>query len=103
MKIRVGSTWLYSTPSGPKRTRFDSEGNPSIEESVLALEPRRRAQLAATLIHSLESVDVDVIEAQELEELWLAEIEDRVARVESGETKTVPWSDVKHRLLTRHK
>jgi len=79
------------------------EGNSSIEENVLALEPRRRAQLAATLIQSLESADVDTIEAEELEALWLAEIEDRVDRIESGQTQTIPWSKVKQRLLSRSK
>ncbi|MCD4748919.1 MAG: addiction module protein [Thermoanaerobaculales bacterium] len=79
------------------------EGNLSIEENVLALEPRRRAQLAATLIQSLEAADVDAIEAEELEALWLAEIEDRIARVESGQSQSIPWSKVKQRLLNRDK
>ena len=55
-----------------------------------------RATLAGLLIESLESeVDPDV------EEAWRAEIERRVAELDSGTVETVPWEVVKAKLLQR--
>jgi putative addiction module component (TIGR02574 family) len=48
------------------------------------------------LIESLESeVDPDV------EEAWRVEIERRLAELDSGTAKTVPWEVVKAKLLQR--
>ena len=55
-----------------------------------------RATLAGLLIESLEGEpDPDVDAA------WAAEIERRVAEVEAGTVKTVPWEEVRRRLLAR--
>jgi len=77
--------------------------DPTVEDVALNLEPRRRAQLAAALIKSLEPIDVDEVDVERIEELWLSEVKDRVARYEAGEVALVPWSEVKQRLLSRHK
>jgi len=63
-------------------------------KQALDLDERDRATLAGLLIESLEA-EPD----EELEAAWRAEIERRVAALESGEVKTVPWEDVKARLL----
>ncbi|MBN1152969.1 MAG: addiction module protein [Dehalococcoidia bacterium] len=53
-----------------------------------------RATLAGLLIVSLESPPDPDIEAA-----WAAEIERRVAEVEAGTVKTIPWEEVRQRLL----
>ena len=60
------------------------------------LSEQERATLAGLLIESLESeVDPDV------EEAWRIEIERRVAELDAGAVKTVPWETVKAKLLQR--
>jgi putative addiction module component (TIGR02574 family) len=53
-----------------------------------------RATLAGLLIDSLEGPPDPDIEAA-----WAAEIERRVAEVEAGTVKTIPWEEVRQRLL----
>ena len=55
-----------------------------------------RATLAGLLIESLESEPDPDVEAA-----WAAEIERRVADLESGTVKTIPWEEVRQRLLGR--
>lgn len=55
-----------------------------------------RATLAGLLIDSLEGEPDPGVEAA-----WAAEIERRVAEVEAGAVKTVPWEEVRQRLLDR--
>ena len=65
-------------------------------EKASALSDEERATLAGLLMESLESeVDPDV------EEAWRVEIERRLAELDSGAVKTVPWDVVKARLLRR--
>jgi putative addiction module component (TIGR02574 family) len=53
-----------------------------------------RALLPGLLIESLEAEpDEDV------EHAWLAEVERRVAELESGSVQTIPWEEVKARLM----
>ena len=60
------------------------------------LSEKERATLAGLLIESLESeIDPDV------EEAWRVEIERRVAELDAGTAKTVPWEVVKAKLLRR--
>jgi putative addiction module component (TIGR02574 family) len=55
-----------------------------------------RATLAGLLIESLEG-DPEA----EVEAAWNAEIERRVADIDSGAVATVPWEEVRRRLLDR--
>ena len=65
-------------------------------EMASALSEEERATLAGLLIESLESeIDPDV------EEAWRIEIERRLAELDSGTVKTVPWEVVKAKLLQR--
>jgi putative addiction module component (TIGR02574 family) len=60
------------------------------------LSEQDRATLAGLLIESLETeADSDV------EEAWAAEIARRVAQLEAGDTKTIPWEEVRQRLRDR--
>jgi putative addiction module component (TIGR02574 family) len=55
-----------------------------------------RATLAGLLIESLETEpDPDV------EEAWARDIERRLAELDAGKVKTVPWETVRDRLLRR--
>jgi putative addiction module component (TIGR02574 family) len=55
-----------------------------------------RATLARLLIESLETEpDPDVDAA------WAAEIERRVAELDSSAAKTIPWEEVRQRMLAR--
>ena len=59
---------------------------------ALRLDPDDRAQLAAELIASLDGpADADV------EAAWAAEIDRRVAAVETGTVSISPWPEVKQR------
>jgi putative addiction module component (TIGR02574 family) len=60
------------------------------------LSEKDRADLAGLLIESLEGEPDHEVEAA-----WAAEIERRVAEVEAGTVKTVPWEQVRQQLLNR--
>ena len=63
-------------------------------KQALSLDEKERASIAGVLIDSLDSeVDLDA------EEAWEAEIQRRVAELDSGTVQTIPWSDVKKHLL----
>jgi putative addiction module component (TIGR02574 family) len=53
-----------------------------------------RATLAGLLIESLESGQENDVESQ-----WLGEIERRLEELDSGKVKTVPWKQVRAKLL----
>jgi len=60
------------------------------------LSERDRATLAGLLIESLEAEpDADV------EAAWSDEIKRRVADIDSGNVETIPWEEVRRRLLDR--
>ena len=62
---------------------------------ALALPPDERADVAATL---LESLDEQTDEA--VEHAWWEEIQRRILWVESGTARTIPWSEARRRLLS---
>jgi putative addiction module component (TIGR02574 family) len=60
------------------------------------LSEKDRADLAGLLIESLEGEpDADV------EAAWAAEIERRVAELDAGTVKSIPWEEVRQRLVDR--
>jgi len=61
---------------------------------ALQLEPRARAELAALI---LESVPTE--SAEEVDAAWEAEIRRRVQELESGSVKTIPWEEVREKLI----
>jgi putative addiction module component (TIGR02574 family) len=65
----------------------------TILDTALALPPDERAWLASELIASLDaSGDSDV------EAAWAAEIERRIAEVESGDAETSSWEEARTRI-----
>lgn len=69
--------------------------SPDIEEllkKAMSLPPEARADLASSLIDSLDqTVDEDV------EAVWQQEIVRRIEELESGNVKTIPWAEVRRR------
>jgi putative addiction module component (TIGR02574 family) len=62
-------------------------------EEAMKLEPEERAALTGLLIESLEP------ESEEgVEEAWLAEIERRMADLDSGSVRTITWEELRARL-----
>ena len=55
-----------------------------------------RAALAGLLIESLEGEPDPDVEAA-----WAAEIEKRIAELDTGTVKSIPWDEVRQRLLDR--
>jgi putative addiction module component (TIGR02574 family) len=60
------------------------------------LSEKDRADLAGLLIESLEGEPEPDVEA-----VWAAEIERRVTELDAGVVKTIPWEEVRQRLVDR--
>lgn len=70
-----------------------SKATRSVLADALRLEPDARAEVAAELLASLDGpADSDA------EAAWDAEIDRRVAAIESGTIRLEPWADVKRRI-----
>ena len=68
----------------------------SILGTALSLPPNDRARIAAELIASLdEGEDADV------ETAWAAEVDRRIAEIESGEVETVSWEEARNRIRSK--
>ena len=64
--------------------------------TALALPPDERAWLAEELIASLDQGKDSAVDSA-----WAAEIERRIAEVESGKVETVSWEDARARIRAR--
>lgn len=62
---------------------------------ALELSDSERATLVGLLIESLEATETDA----DVEAAWAAEAERRWQEIESGQVKTIPWEEVKAKLL----
>lgn len=67
-----------------------------ILKEALSLPADARAALADSL---LESLDTEVDE--NAEELWRVEIRKRMAEMESGSVRKIPWDEAEARLMKR--
>lgn len=61
-------------------------------QKALALPPEARAELANTLLDSLDQT-VD----EEVDAAWRQEIVRRMDEITSGKVKTIPWQEVRQR------
>jgi putative addiction module component (TIGR02574 family) len=62
-------------------------------EEAMRLDAQERATLLRLLIEALDA------EAEEgVEDAWRAEIERRMAELDSGSVETIPWEEVRARL-----
>ncbi len=62
-------------------------------EKALALPPEARAALAGSLLESLDD-EVD----GSVEEEWNKEIARRIAELDSGKAKTIPWAEARRQI-----
>jgi len=62
---------------------------------ALQLEPRARAELAALILESVPTESAEEVDAA----AWEAEIRRRVQELESGSVKTIPWEEVREKLI----
>ena len=68
-------------------------------QSALALPERERAEIAASLIRSLDS-EAD----EDADTAWASEVQLRVESIDRGEVRLIPWDDVMRDLNgRRHK
>ena len=65
-------------------------------DEAMRLEPQERATLMRLLI---EALDADTEEG--VEDAWRVEIERRMAELDSGTVKTIPWEELRARLFRR--
>jgi putative addiction module component (TIGR02574 family) len=67
-----------------------------ILKDALAVPTEARAGLAGSLLESLNTgVDKDA------EAAWATEVNRRIAELDSGAVKTIPWAEVRQRLTAR--
>lgn len=65
---------------------------------ALALTAEERAELAGSLLESLDDTPDD---PEAVEAAWNEEIARRIADLDSGKAKTVPWEDVRRRVSSK--
>lgn len=87
---------LVSREDGTLYDRTVKRKAVDILKEALALPSGERAALAASLLDSLDT-DVD----DDTEAGWVIEVHRRVAELDSGAVKTVPWVEVRRRLAAR--
>ena len=63
---------------------------------ALALPESDRAEIAASLIQSLDTETDEDVDAA-----WAAEIQRRIESIDNGEVKLVPWGDVMQEMTER--
>jgi len=65
-------------------------------QSALALSEADRAEIAASLIHSLDT-ETD----EHADSAWAAEIQRRIESIDKGEVKLIPWDNVMRDMRDR--
>lgn len=65
-------------------------------EDALNLPPEQRLDIAAELLASVDGEPPETWEAE-----WRAELDDRMAEVEAGTVRPVPWAEARARLRAR--
>ena len=75
-----------------------SEQAQAILEQAMKLPFPEREQLANQLMHSIDNVPLTDAEAETLDAEWAPEIRRRIAELESGTVKLVPWVEVRAEL-----
>ncbi len=71
-----------------------ANSNADLFKRVLGLSEKDRAALAGLLISSLEE-EPD----SDLESIWRLEVARRVSELDAGKVDTIPWEDVKMKLV----
>jgi putative addiction module component (TIGR02574 family) len=69
-----------------------------LRAEVLALPAQERARIASDLLASL---DTEVVDEDEIDQLWSAETQRRAAMLESGDARTLTWGEIEGRFAER--
>jgi putative addiction module component (TIGR02574 family) len=89
MGVSAASTTMYDVGM-VTTTRFQQ-----VFDKAMALSPDERVELAHLLLGTIDEPDAD----------WWAtiepEVERRLAAIRSGESKTIPWAEVRRRMAER--
>jgi putative addiction module component (TIGR02574 family) len=64
-------------------------------DEALQLPEQDRAELALRLLDSVGEP------ADQVERAWIDEAKRRLAEIERGDVRTVPWSEARHRIFAR--
>lgn len=65
-------------------------------EEVMGLDPEERETLLRLLIESLDAESEEGVDAA-----WRAEVERRMAELDSGAVQSLPWDELRARLYRR--
>jgi len=65
-------------------------------EEAMRLDPEERATLMRLLIESL-----DAESEKGVDDAWMAEVERRMAELDSGAVQSLPWDELRTRLYCR--
>ena len=68
----------------------------AVLKKALTLPEEDRAEVAGALLNSLEP-----LEEADIESAWRQEVAARVAALDAGEVETIPWGEVRDRLVAR--
>ncbi len=74
--------------------------SPEVSEllkKAMALPPKARAELAGSLLESLDDEPAD----EGVEAAWSEEIKRRIEEIDSGKVEMIPYEEVRRRLLAR--
>lgn len=66
-------------------------------KKALALPPEARAEIADSLLESLDSAPPD----EDVEAAWSKEIKRRMDDIDSGKVQLIPYEEVRRRLMAR--
>ncbi len=69
-----------------------------LRTEVLALPVQERARIASELLASLDS---EVVDPDEADELWSVETQRRAAMLDTGEAGTLVWGEIEQRFAVR--
>jgi hypothetical protein len=73
-----------------------------IHSAALEMDSTERAKLAAQLIKSLEE-ERESMDEEAIEQLWIEEVERRIARVDAGLEELIPAEKVLEELRSRNR
>lgn len=79
---------MHFSVGGCHNIVIDSQAE-QILQSALNLQPGERAEIAATLLRSLDDQADDVLDPE-----WADEIKRRIESIDKGEVQLIPWEDV---------
>jgi len=87
---------MQPTLSSPEYTCNMTGRASDLLQLALALSDEERAELASSLLESL-----DPIKEQGVQATWNEEIATRIAELDSGKAETIPWPEVQRRISAK--